>query len=85
MTYRQYGDAGIALKEANGLLSKEEGETVYSAPEQTGGNLFEFPKGELMNQYLENYLFSVLNVKAKQVGGLTGNRGNLPLHCQIPI
>ena len=58
---------------------KTNGETVYSAAELSGGTLQELGSGELLGQHLETYLFSVLGIKAKQVGSLTGSSGEITL------
>ena len=132
LTYRQYGDAGAALKEACTLFSekegekrivwitdgelllssleqtqesvagyrqaleeirereiavdvlalgeqKTEGETVYSAARLSGGILQEFATGDTLGRYLEDYLFSDLGIKARQVGSLRGKSGEFTI------
>lgn len=58
---------------------KTEEETIYSASEISGGVLQEYETGEILSMSLDNYLFSVLNNKAKQVGSFWGNSGEFTI------
>ncbi len=62
----------IALGEAI-----EEGETVYQAAEETGGELYWLADGEALGDFTETYLFERLKLPARPIGKIEGSGGEL--------
>lgn len=55
----------------------EEGFTVYSAAEDTDGQLYELADSEELSDFTENQLFNEWNIRKSHVGTLTGTGGEL--------
>lgn len=55
----------------------EEGDTVYSAAETTGGFLSELSDGELLGDFAEKLIFEQWKLKASHVGKISGLSGEL--------
>lgn len=55
----------------------QEGYTVYSAAEETGGQLYELTDGSMFMHFAEEYLFDIWMLNAVHVGRLNGLSGEL--------
>lgn len=55
----------------------EEGETVYQAAEETGGELYWLDDGEALSDFTETWLFDRLKIPARPVGKIEGSGGEL--------
>ena len=60
----------------------EEGHTVYEAAGATGGQLYELPDGDKLNDFAETLLFEQWKLRASHVGKISGLRGELSV--QLP-
>lgn len=57
----------------------EEGYTVYSAAQSTGGMVYELRDGEELARFAESYLFDTCRLNASHVGILGGTEGELSI------
>ncbi len=55
----------------------EEENTIYSAAENTSGNLYQLIDMGKISEFTENYLFDRLEIKKRNVGSLSGTGGEL--------
>lgn len=74
---REAGDRGIAIDVAALGGRIEEGYTVYSAPDATGGRLYELADGEELGRFTQRLLFEEWGLHASHVGKLDGTDGEL--------
>lgn len=57
----------------------EDGNTVYTAAQSTGGVVYELEDGEALAGFIEQYLFDVCQLNAAHVGKLGGTEGELSI------